>query len=146
MATRGKTDRVYVTAPDAGQLYELALVPGNPGTWSTVSVTAAPLSSTTGIDYSLCDEWVFSDDSSDTVVVMDDTFAPKYQFNANLDSNPSNIGVTILPGGPTKIWTIDSSTSAINIFNGQSSCFESGNCPTSWLQAVNHILLGNNKK
>ena len=123
----GPNGHAYVTSVDDNNIYEIALVPGLPGTWSTVAVHAAPtVTNVFGIDRIDCSNyqgWLVSDWSSTTVAFVNDSFATNHSFAAAHDSNTFNTGVTAIDAhNPMQVWTVDYATDYIGLFESMVIC------------------------
>jgi len=125
----GSNGHAFITSADNNSIYEIALVPGNPGTWSTVAVhTATTVSTAMGIDRIDCPQfsgWLVADFSSTNVAFLDDTFATTSSFIAAHDANSYNIGATAIPaldGKAMHVWTADFNTDFIGVFDSGVVC------------------------
>ncbi len=125
----GPSGHAFVTSASDNKIYEIALVPGLPGTWSTVAVhTATTVSNAMGIDRVDCPDfggWLVGDWNSTTVAFLDDAFSTTNSFAANHDANGFNTGVTAIsvPGDePMHVWTTDYSTDDIGVFDSGVMC------------------------
>ena len=131
----GSNGHAFVTSYGDNNVYEIALVPGNPGTWSTVAVhTATTVIDAWGIDRIDCPQfsgWLVSDFSSTNVAFLDDTFATTSSFAAAHDSNSYNTGVTAistLDGEAMHVWTTDFGTNFIGVFDSGVICGGGADC------------------
>lgn len=129
----GSNGHAFVTSAGDNYIYEIALIPGNPGAWSTVAVhTVTTVTNALGIDRIDCPQfsgWLVSDFSSTNVAFLDDTFATTSSFAANHDSNSYNTGVTAiqtLDGEAMHVWTTDFGTNFIGVFDSGVVC--GGDC------------------
>ncbi|MGD8435886.1 MAG: M4 family metallopeptidase, partial [Syntrophobacterales bacterium] len=129
----GPNGNAFVTSAFDNYIYEIALVPGLPGSWSTVAVhSATTVGVVLGIDRINCPNfngWLVSDWNSTTVALLDESFATVASFPANHDSNTFNSGVTAIAvqdENPMNIWTVDFTTNYIGIFDSGITCGSEG--------------------
>ncbi len=118
---KGENGHVYVTSLGGNNIYEIALIGGSPGSWSTVAVTVAPaVGNVFGLDQICNNEtgyrWAISDYFSTNIGLLDNTFAAINQFSGANSSNNNNSGVTIIAGNPSQMWVTDMVTNMISIF------------------------------
>ncbi len=142
----GPSGHAFVTSAWDNYVYEIALVPGLPGTWSTVTVhTATSVSTALGIDRIECPSfsgWLVGDWDSTTVAFLDEAFSTTASFPASHDGNSFNSGVTAIPvlsAEPMNIWTTDFGTDYIGVFNSGVVCggAEAGVVIQHWTPASN---------
>ncbi|THB81537.1 MAG: hypothetical protein D3926_01630 [Desulfobacteraceae bacterium] len=121
---------VFVTSFGDNYVYQLTLVPGMPGTWSTTA--AYQLSTVTnacGLDRIDCPSFtgfLVADQATTTVAFMDDAFAVTSSFATDHDGSTHNDGVAALPakGDPMAVWVVDASTDMVGIFDSDIYCSE----------------------
>ena len=135
---KGSNGHTYVTSAADNNIYEIALVNGNPGTWSTVSVSPAPVAgSAFGLDGIDAAGFAVSDISSTTVAIVDNSSNVLNQFTYEHSGNTFNTGVTIVPGNPDQLWVTDFHTDKIGVF-----ILPEGSTPKKVnMSPINYLLL-----
>ena len=122
--------RTYVTSRLDPDIYEIALVPGNPGTWSTIAVHAVPSMAgiTWGVDKIACYEdtpmtgFAVTDRYSSVINFYNKDLTLNSSFDAQHGTSTLNTGVTVVPGNPAKLWVVDPVSDNIGIFDTQEKC------------------------
>lgn len=113
----GSDGFVYATSSVDNFIYKLQLVPGMPGSWSTIAtINAQGVANVMGID-ELCGNWVISDYNSASVAFLHNSFVLNTTINAYHNSNTFNSGVCFREdANPSQIAVVDYGLNHVGVF------------------------------